>query len=56
MKRLLLLTGFVFGLMAFSYQSSDITGVVNAFKSADATQIGAFLTNMWILNCWIRVK
>lgn len=42
MKRLLLLTGFVFGLMAFSYQASDITGVVNAFKSADASQIGSF--------------
>lgn len=38
MKKLLLLTGLVLGLMSFTAQG-DVDAIVNAFKSADAGQV-----------------
>jgi opacity protein-like surface antigen len=40
MKKFLLFMTLAFGLMSFSYQS-DVESIVNAFKSADAGQIGS---------------
>ncbi|MCA6451055.1 MAG: DUF4783 domain-containing protein [Chitinophagaceae bacterium] len=41
MKKLLLLTGLVLGLMSFTAQG-DVDAIVNAFKSADAGQVGNY--------------
>jgi hypothetical protein len=41
MKKIFLYTGLVLGLMSFTYQT-DVDAIVNAFKSADAGQVGNF--------------
>lgn len=41
MKKLLLLTGLVVGLMSFTAQG-DVDAIVNAFRSADAGQVGNY--------------
>lgn len=41
MKKLLLLTGLVLGLMSFTAQG-DVDAIVNAFRSADAGQVGNY--------------
>ena len=41
MKKFFLFCGLVFGLMSFTYQN-DTEAIVNAFKSHDAGQVGAF--------------
>ncbi len=41
MKKLFLFCGLILGLMSFTFQS-DTDAIVNAFKSRDAAQVGAF--------------
>ncbi|MBI2283474.1 MAG: DUF4783 domain-containing protein [Bacteroidetes bacterium] len=41
MKKLLLLTGLVMGLMSFTAQG-DVDAIVSAFRSADAGQVGNY--------------
>lgn len=41
MKKIFLFTGLILGLMSFTYQG-DVEAIVNAFKSADAGQIGNY--------------
>lgn len=41
MKKLLLLAGLAFSLMSFTRQG-DVDAIVNAFKSADAGQVGGY--------------
>lgn len=41
MKKILIYTGFLVALMSFRFQG-DVDGIVNAFKTADATQVGSF--------------
>ncbi len=41
MKKMLLFTGLLMGLFSFTPQA-DVDGIVNAFKSADAGQVGSY--------------
>jgi hypothetical protein len=41
MKKLLLLAGLAFSLVSFAGQG-DVDAIVNAFKAADASQVGSF--------------
>ena len=42
MKRIFLYTGLIIGLLSFTTNQGDVDAIVNAFKSADAGQVGTF--------------
>ena len=42
MKKIFLYTGLIIGLLSFTTNQGDVDAIVNAFKSADAGQVGIF--------------
>jgi hypothetical protein len=48
MKKILMVTGLLMGLLAFStvQAQSDVDAIVNAFKSANAAQVGQYFDDM----------
>ena len=42
MKKIFLYTGLIIGLLSFTTNQGDVDAIVNAFKSADAGQVGTF--------------